>query len=109
MRLAKEHFGAQGWKVHDVSRRESYDLRCTRGGDELRVEVKGTTSDGSSVLLTAHEVQHARERHPAIALFVVSEIKVQGTEATGGEVRLIEPWRVDDGELKPIAFNYLVP
>lgn len=45
MRMAQQHYESQGWTVDpSVAKSESYDLRCTRDGMELRVEVKGTTS-----------------------------------------------------------------
>ncbi|MEG4281385.1 DUF3883 domain-containing protein [Microcoleus sp. MON1_C1] len=52
MNLATEHFQDQGWVVEDVSQQESYDLRCTRQEERIYVEVKGTTSEGSTILLT---------------------------------------------------------
>ena len=101
----------KGWKVEDVSATESYDLRCTRDGDELHVEVKGVTSDGSEVNLTRNEVEHARERRTA--LFVLSHIEVSyaddGPEASGGNARVLCPWRVDDGDLTALAYSYRVP
>ena len=64
---ASEHYSDLGWSVGDVSLSESYDLRCTRQGEELHVEVKGTTSQGERVLLTRNEVAHAREWYPGVA------------------------------------------
>ena len=37
---------AKNWDVEDVHGEESFDLRCTRPGVELHVEVKGTTTGG---------------------------------------------------------------
>lgn len=108
--IATAHYEAQGWTVQDLSARQSYDLCCRRdGAPDLHVEVKGTTSDGSSVLLTFNEVEHARARFPYVALFVVAQIKVErdsdeGIIASGGTVHRYEPWRVDDGTLKAIGF-----
>lgn len=58
---------------------ESYDLRCRRGSIELHVEVKGTTTEGTTALLTPNEVSEAHE-HPHIALFVLRLIEVQRDE-----------------------------
>ena len=58
------------------------------------VEVKGTTSDGTTVLLTPNEVDHARNHPDEAALFVCSNIDVvltqRGRLATqGGRVLLL--------------------
>lgn len=101
----------KGWKVEDVSATESYDLRCTRDGEELHVEVKGVTTDGAEVNLTRNEVEHARERRTA--LFVLSHIEVSytddGPEASGGDARILCPWGIDDGELTALTYSYRVP
>jgi hypothetical protein len=115
MELAAAHYEALGWRVEDVSTKEPYDLHCTRAnGQELRVEVKGTTGDGAQVLLTPNEVEHARAHYPAVALFVVAHIVTDEVasgrqEASGGTVQIIEPWRVDDGVLVPVGYAYSVP
>jgi len=115
MQLAEAHYRRAWNEVHDVSTRESYDLLCLRGGAELRVEVKGTTGDGSSVILTKNEVRHAREQHPHIALFVVHGIALErrGTDtpvATGGKVRVFEPWNLDAGfSLEPETYRCVLP
>ena len=49
MSAAKKHFRRQGYKIEDVSSRRPYDLLCRKGAKELRVEVKGTTTDGNVV------------------------------------------------------------
>jgi hypothetical protein len=106
-------FYSKTWEVQDVHGTESYDLICRRGQEEKRVEVKGTTTDGAEVILTPNEVKHARN-NPCTALFVVSNITVERHEdgtvtATGGEHHSYDPWRLDDGTLKPLGFLYQVP
>jgi hypothetical protein len=102
---------ADKWTVEDVGLYRPYDLHCTRKGVEKRVEVKGTTGDGSAVLLTPGEVVHARG-NANVALMVVSGI-VLGPNAggtftgSGGDLRVIDPWTIDDdGELKPTGYGY---
>lgn len=100
---------AETWTVEDVGDTESYDLRCTRDGEELHVEVKGTTSDGGSVLITSNELRHART-YPRVALFVVAAIEVERDanghpRARGGFERLIDPWLPADQDLKALAFR----
>jgi hypothetical protein len=114
MAQAIAHFTAEGWNVMDVSRTSPFDLRCTRpSGDELHVEVKGTTSDGTSVLLTQGEVEHARV-FPNTALFIVSHVELsaeprRGITAMGGRHRVIQPWQIEAVALQPLAFQYRVP
>lgn len=115
MQAAKSHYEEQGWSVTDVSATCSYDLLCKRdNGEELHVEVKGTTSDGQQILLTRNEVEHARYRFPHVALFVLANIKIEQTptrevQASGGEKLPIDPWNVDEGMLSPLAYAYKIP
>jgi hypothetical protein len=92
---------------------KGYDLICSRDDEVKHIEVKGTTTDGAEVILTANEVRHARE-NPCTALFILSNIAVERAEdgtvtATGGKRHLYDPWRLDDGTLKPLGFRYQVP
>ncbi len=115
MKLAIEHYQSLGWEVTDVSARASFDLYCRKeAGEELRIEVKGTTSAGSQVWLTANEVEHARTHYPHVALAIVGNVELfsqsGGTpETSGGELIILEPWRIGDGQLKPLAYQYNVP
>ena len=112
MDLAGEALEADGWVVEDVSATRSYDFHCERGANSLRVEVKGTTSDGVSVLLTPGEVKHARDNHPSVALIVVSHITVSrddtGTPiAAAGDLEVVNPWAIDEqGDLFPTGYEY---
>lgn len=99
-----------GWDVRDVGATKSYDLHCRRGEEALHVEVKGTTSAGATVVLTRNEVAFHRETYPTNALIVVSRIQLdRGAEqpvASGGEVEVTMPWRIDEDALQPIAYTY---
>lgn len=109
MHLAINYFQDEGWLVEDTSQRESYDLRCTRKGEQVYVEVKGTTSEGSQILLTPNEVAHNQDNYPNTALFVVSHIEVTGSgeevQATVGKAKLFMPWLINDGDLKAIGYE----
>lgn len=115
MERARAHLEALGWRVEDVSARKSYDLHCTRLDEEdLRVEVKGATGDGSAVLLTPNEVEHARVYHPQVALVVVSDIDVTGTGspnpvAHAGTLRVWNPWALGEGHLTAMGYRYKPP
>src|ERR1017187_698213 len=109
MNTATEFYSGD-WDVEDVHGTKSYDLICRRRGDVKHVEVKGTTTDGTEVILTPNEVRHARD-YPSTSLFILSNIIVEladdGTvTATGGERHLYDPWHIDGGTLTPIGFRY---
>jgi hypothetical protein len=108
---AIKYYRNHGWEVADVGATESYDLRCTRGSDEHHVEVKGTTGLGESVILTGNEVAHAREWHPAVDLFIVTEIHIDGRESdhpvvSRGAAHVWCNWVPDDANLTPVGYFY---
>jgi hypothetical protein len=105
MDLAVRHYASRWREVLDVSATQPFDLLCREGHRELRVEVKGTTSLGLSVLLTRNEVRHAQANNGCVALFVVSDIVANPSGCTGGTVHVVEPWDIRQDELEPIAFE----
>jgi hypothetical protein len=113
MNAAKQHFGALGYRWEDHSKTRPYDLRCSRGQELLYVEVKGTQTDGSEIILTPGEVTFARSHRGQMALFVQHSIRVakgdDGFALGEGERHLILPWDVDLGTLKPVSFKYGLP
>jgi hypothetical protein len=113
MQKATAFYEEQGWRVSDVSSTQSYDLLCQADtGEKLHIEVKGTTSDGTQIFLTANEVKHAQNCYPRVALFILSHIKVDPKsidKPQGGEIQRLEPWKVDDGTLSALAFSYTLP
>ncbi len=110
MKMAIKDCSERGWKAVDVSRKKSYDLYCSRGREEMRAEVKGTTSKGREVLLTLNEVSHARSAFPNVMLIVVSEIHLSPEGAPkGGIVTVFNPWDINQGHLKPVGYAYSVP
>ncbi len=115
VQVSTEYYRASGWHVEDTSMQQSYDLRCTYPNKpELHVEVKGTTGTGEQVILTTNEVEHARRQHPNVALAIVSHIQVTIDEkrvpwASGGELRVLEPWTIDEGKLTVTQYTYDVP
>lgn len=111
MREATEYFKADGYDVEDVSKNHPFDLRCTKGSEELRVEVKGTTTAGEAVLLTPNEVAHAREKVDKMVLFILHSVEVNESEdrvrASGGTVAIKRPWEIDgDGSLVAVGYSY---
>jgi hypothetical protein len=105
MDLAVRHYASLWREVLDVSATQPFDLLCRNGDRELRVEVKGTTSLGCSILLTRNEVQHAQQNSGSVALFIVSNIAADGLGCTGGTIHVVEPWDIRQDKLEPIAFE----
>ena len=107
MKQAIEYYKNIGYQIHDVSLTSSYDLHCTNGDFILLVEVKGTQSQGNKVFLTKNEVINAKENKGNVSLYVLHSIQIneQG-EATGGIERIINPWDIDNGALKPLVYEY---
>jgi len=110
MKLAESYLKEQGWtSVVDTSAGNPFDFHCTRSGAEIWVEVKGTTSTGSSVVLTRNEVKHHRSVHPRSSLIIVHSIRLSGknkTVADEGTLHEILPWKIRDLDLDPIGFDY---
>jgi len=111
MQRAEGYFLGQGYSVVDVSRNHPFDLKCTRDGEELHVEVKGTTTPGEDVLLTPNEVAHAKENAAKMVLFILHSVQVSesedGVNASGGTVVIKRPWKIEaQGTLKPVGFSY---
>ena len=76
--------------------------------------MKGTAGDGSEILLTPNEVEHARAFYPSVALFIVADVAVAGPEgeaptASGGRVILLSPWLIDGDCLRPVGYSYSIP
>jgi hypothetical protein len=113
MKEAAAYFRKKGYMVSDVSKHESYDLRCKRHEEVLRVEVKGSQTAGDEIWLTPAEVRLARKESPHTALFVLHSVTVlenDGTpEVSGGKSRVLQPWNPNDAMLKPRAYSCKLP
>ena len=77
----------------------------------LYVEVKGTQTNGEGVILTSGEVEFARRNENQMALFVLHSIKVSDDKEilTNGKKKVILPWDVTQGCLKPLSYKYELP
>ena len=62
--LVRRYFEAQHYVITDVGATESYDVHAVRADQVLKIEVKGTTSDGSEIVLTYNEVGAPQSRAP---------------------------------------------
>ena len=110
MEAATRHFTSLGYKVEDHSKNHSHDLLCTKKKERLHVEVKGTVTTGDGIILTSGEVKFARNHKGEMGLFILHSIHLSADgKVSDGKQKVIVPWDVDDGKLKPMAFNYEVP
>lgn len=113
MHVAQEHYKSLGYEVENTASTQPFDLRCRKGAEEVRVEVKGTRSDGSAVELTAAEVNNARGTGWRTDLFILAKIRVEpldtGLVAHGGEWWKIKAWIPNDEDLSPTRYRYTPP
>jgi len=110
MSAVRRKLEADNWiEIEDVSASESYDCRCHRPGEELRVEVKGTRGPDEIVIVTDNEVVHARSSG-RVAIAIVTDIdlnRVGGVpQPRGGNLHWHEPWDVDAGVLEPTQYRW---
>lgn len=111
MKDAMNHYHQIGWETEDVHTKYlGYDLICRSGTEVRHVEVKGTVTDGSAVILTPNEVRHALNcKHPV--LFLLSNIEVKTDQdgsplLSGGVQRLDDPWHLSTDLLRPTSYRY---
>lgn len=114
MWLADTYLKECGYITKDVSATDSYDLLASDSqGQEFIVEVKGTTSGPNEVVLTTNEVRLNQSRYPNTFLIVVHDVKLDRSQelptASGGELLVIHPWKIDSESLTPLSFRYQVP
>jgi hypothetical protein len=109
--LARAYYKREGWQVKVLGK--PFDLDLRRGAEHLTVEVKGTTSDGSKVVLTAGEVRHHDKAYPNNALVIVRHILLDRTTTpptvSGGVLHEQRGWSIAVEDLQPISFSYTIP
>jgi|LakMenE18May11ns_1017448.scaffolds.fasta_scaffold9397582_2 hypothetical protein len=110
MKLAKEELELRGYgSIANTSSNKPYDYHCILNGEEVFVEVKGTTSNGDAIILTRGEVELHKSRFPNNVLILVSEIVLTGEDRTiagGGKLMFHGPWSIDDDTLTVIGYTY---
>ena len=92
----------------DTSGTESYDFLCSMKGKGIQVEVKGTRGAGDSLLFSAAEVALARK--DVVDLYVVSGVRISGSDktgyqASGGDVEHVPDWGRTKYDASPLAFQ----
>jgi len=111
MKLVADLYTSEGWILTDTSNSRPYDFKATRGSDNRFIEVKGTTGEGISIILTNGEVKQAKDNPRSSVLVIVSRINLDRTTdspiASGGVISLhLNPWILDDDKLTPTQFRY---
>jgi len=114
MAMARKHFQHLGYKVIDFYKTRPFDLECEKESVTVYVEVKGTQTQGESVILTSGEVEFARKNRDHMALFIMRSIQLNTSAngkpiCSGGEPLITQPWDVNAGTLDPIAYFYKLP
>jgi hypothetical protein len=110
MAAARGWLEGQGYSVKDVSGSASFDFEARIGDQLVKVEVKGTTGDGSdAIFMTKNEVDlHTRERG-ATGIIIVSDIKLDRSDAnftaTGGRLVCEIGWDIEAWDKVPMAFK----
>ena len=108
---AIQYFQKHKYSAKNVGGTKSYDLDCSKDGDILRVEVKGTQTTGDSIILTPNEVRNAKKHKTA--LYVLHSIKVdmvrKNYRLSGGDEKIINPWKINEqGKLKALSYMYFI-
>lgn len=109
--LARAYYEADGWSVKELGK--PFDLEVRKKGEKLDVEVKGTSSDGAGVPLTAGEVRHQKSAYPNNALVVVRGITLDRSvvppAVSNGILYELRRWEIGTDDLRAISYSYEVP
>ena len=113
MQVARSLYEGTGWDVIDKSSAQPFDLFATKGERKRFIEVKGTTGEGLSVILTHGEVNHVRSNSASSALVIVSGIVLEKSngewQARGGTVTTHQdPWTLVEANLSPTQYRYKI-
>lgn len=111
MKVAENHLASKGYACEVTSAYAPYDIVASKDEEEFIVEVKGTTSAGTHVILTANEVGVHRRQFPANALYIVHSIQLTREAAgvppvaSGGVLVVSKPWDIEQCEMRPLAYQ----
>jgi hypothetical protein len=111
MQVARALYEGNGWGVIDKSSSQPFDLLATKGVSKRFIEVKGTTGEGQSIVLTHGEVSHVRRNGEGCALVIVSGIVLESSngewQANGGAVTTHkDPWTIVETNLSATQYRY---
>ena len=110
MEMAVSYLQTQGFVCTDTSANQPFDLLAKKGEQEIKVEVKGTTSDiCESIMMTKNEVELHRMETGKTALIIVSSIRLNRStnppQTSGGQLEALLEWDIDAWKLEPLAYQ----
>lgn len=115
MKLAASKLAALGFvKIANTSAKKPYDFEAHLNGSKFIVEVKGTTGNAETILVTKNEVAEHLKAFPHNVLVIVDGIQLsrhEGAEpkASGGSARALIGWSIEQQHLLALAFQYRSP
>lgn len=93
--------------MHDTRYGNPFDAVATKAGSTRYLEAKGTETDGASVIVTAGEVEWARQHKGECVLGIVSGIRFVGDELDVGSGELtLHVWDPDTGVLTAKSYSW---
>lgn len=105
------HYSALGWDVEDTRIGNPYDAIARRGRDVVYLEAKGTTTPGSSVIVTREEVRHAQAHHGKCVVGIWSGMTFLDdgeVDPDSGEFRILD-FHPAESELEVIDYRWRLP
>lgn len=114
MHLASKELKALGFtKINNTSSKRPFDYEAHLNGKKHLIEVKGTTGNAASIILTRNELDAQRGAWPHNVLIVVDRIGLDRSDptpvASGGNVRSLLGWQINEQDLKALAYQYVTP
>ena len=105
VRIATSFYKRRGYSVAEKGK--PYDLLCTKSGEVIHVEVKGSRSSLDAIIVTTNEVTDARDVGWRSDLFLVDNIVLESDDS--GHCRRIPSWVPEDKDLTPLQYRYKLP
>jgi hypothetical protein len=112
MSKAQSVLVAEGYRnLKNTGKFKPYDYTCERDGKGFFVEVKGTQTQGKTLILTRGEVKHVSSHTKQCILVLIHSVNVSGKRAirvSGGTPEVKEAWRLRPEDLSPIQYAWTV-
>lgn len=85
-----------------------FDAKASKGDTTLYLEAKGTTTQGSRVIVTRGEVAWAREHPGECVIGILSSIvvKADGSVDPASGILREYVWEPDDNQLHPLDYDF---
>jgi hypothetical protein len=109
MSTARQHYEALGYVLEDTSKVRPFDYVGCKNGEQRTLEVKGLTGGLGPIIVTAGEVQSAKDANNSNRFGDNSRHRADGNfsgvfQGQGGTVYVIQGWIAEDGNLKPLQY-----